>query len=277
MMPKMKETKRFNENPACHSDFCGSDTQVCSLSDDLLKRALLNANMIRFAEVLKEETTHIYSPRYRKGMGRLLNRKDAVKYAKRRMRSAGVRLLQHAVCILLMVVLIVGSALTFRPDIRAEVRRFAEEFHENCVRLFFLKNASSDDPVALQDVMKESEVKELWVPKGYEIEIINTGKRKNSFKKVGYAIWENGNDSVCLYWMLMKPGDVWGIHQSDYTAKKRKIGRDSVTATLCISESEGNNDIYWNSPDQNVFFIISGKLDEESLIKMAEDVMRKRK
>ena len=38
MMPKMKETKRFNENPACHSDFCGSDTQVCSLSDDLLKR-----------------------------------------------------------------------------------------------------------------------------------------------------------------------------------------------------------------------------------------------
>ena len=60
MMPKMKETKRFNENPACHSDFCGSDTQVCSLSDDLLKRALLNANMIRFAEVLKEETTHIH-------------------------------------------------------------------------------------------------------------------------------------------------------------------------------------------------------------------------
>ena len=44
--------------------------------------------------------------------------------------------------------------------------------------------------------MKESEVKELWVPKGYEIEIINTGKRKNSFKKVGYAIWENGKDSV---------------------------------------------------------------------------------
>lgn len=277
MTSKMKKTKRYNENPSCHSDFCGSEAQVCSLSDDLLKRALLDANMIRFAEVLKDETEHIYSPGYRKEIKRLLNRKDAVKYAKRRMRSRGARLLQHAACILLMVVLIAGSALTFRPDIRAEVRRFTEEFQENCVRLFFLRNDSSDDATELQDVMTESEVKELWVPKGYELEIINTGKRKNSFKKVGYAIWENGEDSVCFYWMLMKSGDVWGLHQSDYTTKKRNIGRESVTATLCISESEGNNDIYWKSPDQNVFFIISGKLDEESLVKMAEDVMRKRK
>ena len=277
MTSKRKGRKRFNENSACRSDFCGSDKQVCSLSDDLLKRALLDANMIRFAEVLKEETDHIFSPEYRKGMERLLNRKDTVKYAKRRMRSTGVRLLRHAACILLTVVLIAGGALTFRPDIRAEVRRFAEDFHENCVRIFFLRNVSSADPVELQDVMKESEVKELWVPEGYEIEHINTGKRKNAFKNVGYAIWKNGKDSVCFYWILMKPGDVWGTHRSDYTTKKRKIGQDSVTATLCISENEGENDIYWNSPDQNVFFIISGKLDEDALVKMAEDVMGKGK
>lgn len=91
--------------------------------------------------------------------------------------------MQHAVCILLMVVLIVGSALTFRPDIRAEVRRFAEEFHENCVRLFFLKNASSDDPVALQDVMEGIRSERVVVPKGYEIEIIIPEKERIPLKK----------------------------------------------------------------------------------------------
>ena len=73
MMPKMKETKRFNENPACHSDFCGSDTQVCSLSDDLLKRALLNANMIRFAEEMCIRDRPSNANRAIRRMNRILN------------------------------------------------------------------------------------------------------------------------------------------------------------------------------------------------------------
>ena len=201
-----------------------------------------------------------------------MNRKDAVKYAKRRMRSAGVRLLQHAVCILLMVVLIVGSALTFRPISALRSDDLPKNFMRT-VSGFFLKNASSDDPVALQDVMKESEVKELWVPKGYEIEIINTGKRKNSFKSrvCHMGKWKG----QCVF---ILDADETGVMYGGFInliIRRKKKNRTGSSLRLCAFQRAKGIMTSTGTVRTKMSFIISGKLDEESLIKMAEDVMGK--
>ena len=65
------------------------------------------------------------------------------------------------------------------------------------------------------------------------------------------------------------------VDYAEYSEKQVTINGN--TASLFIAPSEDNTDgIVWTDPDTNTLFFVSGHFDQETFIKIAENVKEKK-
>ena len=168
--------------------------------------------------------------------------------------------LSRVACVFLAVLLTGSAVLTFSVEARAAFFGWVREQVETYYMYFFEGNAAVTEPAKY----------ELgWIPENC---IFVT-----SYKTAGgeVYIYTDERDTLIQFTYTSEPdNEKVYVDYAEYTEKQVTINGN--TASLFIAPSEDNTDgIVWTDPNTNTLFFISGHFDQETFIKIAENVKEK--
>ena len=168
--------------------------------------------------------------------------------------------LSKVACVFLAVLLTGSAVLTFSVEARAAFFGWVREQVETYYMYFFEGNAAVTEPAKY----------ELgWMPENC---IFVT-----SYETAGgeVYIYTDERDTLIQFTYTSEPdNEKVYVDYAEYSEKQVTINGN--TASLFIAPSEENtNGIVWTDPDTNTLFFISGHFDQETFIKIAENVKEK--
>ena len=168
--------------------------------------------------------------------------------------------LSKVACVFLAVLLTGSAVLTFSVEARAAFFGWVREQVETYYMYFFEGNAAVTEPAKY----------ELgWMPENC---IFVT-----SYETAGgeVYIYTDERDTLIQFTYTSEPdNEKVYVDCAEYTEKQVTINGN--TASLFIAPSEDNTDgIVWTDPDTNTLFFVSGHFDQETFIKIAENVKEK--
>lgn len=168
--------------------------------------------------------------------------------------------LSKVACVFLAVLLTGSAVLTFSVEARAAFFGWVREQVETYYMYFFEGNAAVTEPAKY----------ELgWMPENC---IFVT-----SYETAGgeVYIYTDERDTLIQFSYTSEPdNEKVYVDYVEYTEKQVSINGN--TASLFIAPSEDNTDgIVWTDPNTNTLFFISGHFDQETFIKIAENVKEK--
>ena len=168
--------------------------------------------------------------------------------------------LSRVACVFLAVLLTGSAVLTFSVEARAAFFGWIREQVETYYMYFFEGNAAVTEPAKY----------ELgWMPENC---IFVT-----SYETAGgeVYIYTDERDTLIQFTYTSEPdNEKVYVDCAEYTEKQVTINGN--TASLFIAPSEDNTDgIVWTDPDTNTLFFVSGHFDQETFIKIAENVKEK--
>ena len=168
--------------------------------------------------------------------------------------------LSKVACIFLAILLTGSAVLTFSVEARAAFFGWVREQVETYYMYFFEGNAAVTEPAKY----------ELgWMPENC---IFVT-----SYETAGgeVYIYTDERDTLIQFTYTSEPdNEKVYVDCAEYTEKQVTINGN--TASLFIAPSEDNTDgIVWTDPNTNTLFFISGHFDQETFIKIAENVKEK--
>ena len=169
--------------------------------------------------------------------------------------------LSKVACVFLVVLLTGSAVLTFSVEARAAFFGWVREQVETYYMYFFEGNAAVTEPAKY----------ELgWMPENC---IFVT-----SYETAGgeVYIYTDERDTLIQFTYTSEPdNEKVYVDYAEYTEKQVTINGN--TALLFIAPSEDNTDgIVWTDPNTNTLFFISGHFDQETFIKIAENVKEKK-
>ena len=168
--------------------------------------------------------------------------------------------LSKVACVFLVILLTGSAVLTFSVEARAAFFGWVREQVETYYMYFFEGNAAVTEPAKY----------ELgWMPENC---IFVT-----SYETAGgeVYIYTDERDTLIQFTYTSEPdNEKVYVDCAEYTEKQVTINGN--TASLFIAPSEDNTDgIVWTDPDTNTLFFVSGHFDQETFIKIAENVKEK--
>lgn len=169
--------------------------------------------------------------------------------------------LSKVACVFLAVLLTGSAVLTFSVEARAAFFGWVREQVETYYMYFFEGEAAVADPAKY----------ELgWMPENC---IFVT-----SYETAGgeVYIYTDERDTLIQFTYTSEPdNEKVYVDYAEYTEKQVTINGN--TASLFIAPSEDNTDgIVWTDPNTNTLFFFSGHFDQETFIKIAENVKEKK-
>ena len=168
--------------------------------------------------------------------------------------------LSKVACVFLAVLLTGSAVLTFSVEARAAFFGWVREQVETYYMYFFEGNAAVTEPAKY----------ELgWMPENC---IFVT-----SYETAGgeVYIYTDERDTLIQFTYTSEPdNEKVYVDYAEYTEKQVTINGN--TGSFFIAPSEDNTDgIVWTDPNTNTLFFISGHFDQETFIKIAENVKEK--
>ena len=169
--------------------------------------------------------------------------------------------LSRVACVFLAVLLTGSAVLTFSVEARAAFFGWVREQVETYYMYFFEGNAAVTEPAKY----------ELgWMPENC---IFVT-----SYETAGgeVYIYTDERDTLIQFTYTSEPdNEKVYVDYAEHTEKQVTINGN--TASLFIAPSEDNTDgIVWTDPNTNTLFFISGHFDQETFIKIAENVKERK-
>lgn len=195
---------------------------------------------------------HVFSEAFERKMKKLIRRAN---------HFAAYKILRYAASIFIAFILSASMFLAFNPEARATVVGWVKEQFQGVYHYFFAAENETEQPETYALT---------WVPDGYKLEsFIETPTLGNSIYlndggEMLYFVYMYGSDAVTL-----TAG--WG----DYETRQIRIGELYTEMYLALDSNESNA-IAWEGNDDKVIFHISGFVQEEDLIKMAQSVVAKK-
>ena len=169
--------------------------------------------------------------------------------------------LSKVACVFLAVLLTGSAVLTFSVEARAAFFGWVREQVETYYMYFFEGNAAVTEPAKY----------ELgWMPENC---IFVT-----SYETAGgeVYIYTDERDTLIQFTYTSEPdNEKVYVDYAEYTEKQVMINCNA--GSLFIAPSEDNTDgIVWTDPNTNTLFFFSGHFDQETFIKIAENVKEKK-
>ena len=169
--------------------------------------------------------------------------------------------LSKVACVFLAVLLTGSAVLTFSVEARAAFFGWVREQVETYYMYFFEGNAAVTEPAKY----------ELgWMPENC---IFVT-----SYETAGgeVYIYTDERDTLIQFTYTSEPdNEKVYVDYAEYSEKQVTINGNS--GSLFIAPSENNTDgIVWTDSDTNTLFFVSGHFDQETFIKIAENVKEKK-
>ena len=207
-----------------------------------------------FLEALeaREVKSYIFSDCFERKMKKLVRK---VKH------PVGYSLIRSAAAIILLIMMLFGTLFTFSPKVHASVISWFRQNFGIFEKYTPNEPSSSDirydyaltgfdDSSLLQEIERENGKVLLYRGKG------------NTMIKFTYT-YSSGNNEVF-------------VESEGYTVSTIMIG--NIAADIYITQEDGkNNIIVWEDKAGNAILYISADVDEEALIKFAENVQKKEK
>lgn len=222
------------------------------ISDEMLKQAAAEL-AIAMNESLPDpkECVHQFSPEFEKEIKRITRRANhPILY----------RSLRSVASVLLAIAIGFGSVLAISPEVRAAVFGWVKEQYESLYEYFF-----DGESVALETATYYPG----WLPEGCEF--------VTSYETSGgeVYIYSTSQNSLVQFSYISEPDDEKMYTDGVETAKKL-VTINGCDGEIYISQDdEDTNSIVWTDTSGMVLFSIYGNYDEETLIKMAENVLKK--
>lgn len=164
--------------------------------------------------------------------------------------------LSKVACVFLAVLLTGSAVLTFSVEARAAFFGWVREQADNFYHYFFEGEATPSQPVKY----------ELgWMPEG--LEYVTTLDIDNG----ECYIYKDAQDFL-IQFSYVPNGDnrSWGVDGADDIQKTVKVNGNKADLYISRTDDQTSSIIWAN--EKNDFFTISAPFDEETLIKMAENV-----
>lgn len=185
---------------------------------------------------------------------------EAVSY-QRKSKSHFNTWLSKVACVFLAILLTGSAVLPFSVEARAAFFGWVREQVETYYMYFFEGNAAVTEPAKY----------ELgWMPENCMF--------VTSYETAGgeVYIYTDERDTLIQFTYTSEPdNEKVYVDYAEYTEKQVTINGN--VGSLFIAPSEENTDgIIWTDPDTNTLFFISGHFDQETFIKIAENVKEKK-
>lgn len=197
------------------------------------------------------ECNHQFSPRFERKMKHLI-RKSNYPILYRTLRSAAI--------FILVIMIGFGSILTASVEARAIVFGWVKQQYENFYEYFFEGKAETTESAKYQPG---------WMPDGCVF--------VTSYETAGgeVSIYTDTEDTLIQFSYTSDPGaEKLFVDGVDYRKEQVKI--NNCMGEIYISQNKNEtNGLIWTDETETVLFFISGNFEKETLVKIAESVIKK--
>ena len=220
--------------------------------EELSRAAARAAELLNEALPRPEDCNHEFSPRFRRKMRHLLFRQN---------HPVLMRGLQSAAVLFLTITVLFGSLLTVSTDAREFVSGWVKTRIETIYHFYYEGDAAQTN---------STEYVLGWIPDGYTI--IDIFELPNE-KWYTYASEDSNFTLTFLYSADSSGADIYML---DADCAQKEVTVNGLPATLYIPFSDDSPAIVWEDREKGVFFLITAQVSEDTLIKMAENIVAKK-
>ena len=225
------------------------------LTDDLLQAAawkVQNAMLNSFPEDDSElpEPSVAFEKKMEQLVRQIKNREQRRKF------------LQCAAACFLAILVGLSGWLALDTEARASVSRWIREFSEN--KVFYRFFATEDLSKISVDFVPQ------WIPDGYMMEQVETGYATK------VILYSNGENQIIFICNIADSGTKELVMGENFQIKEVRIG-DSYGDFYEEASAEESNGLTWIDEKAGVVFSITGYLDEETMVQIAESVTQNEK
>lgn len=220
--------------------------------EELSRAAARAAELLNEALPRPEDCNHTFSPRFRRKMRHLLFRQN---------HPVLMRGLQSAAVLFLTITVLFGSLLTVSTDAREFVSGWVKTRIETIYHFYYEGDAAQTN---------STEYVLGWIPDGYTI--IDIFELPNE-KWYTYASEDSNFTLTFLYSADSSGADIYML---DADCAQKEVTVNGLPATLYIPFSDDSPAIVWEDREKGVFFLITAQVSEDTLIKMAENIVAKK-
>ena len=224
-----------------------------SFTDDDLRRAVNRADEILLHQYDSlKDYTYTFSDEFKEKMAALIR---SIK--RRRQRMTAVKRIAAVFAALLVSI---GTWLTFDVDARAAVCEWVKEVYEDFIAYKYWGEVQPD-------VLPQYEL--TWMPEGF-VEV--DGTYGEDFSSIVYMDLET-NDIIIFEYKFTNSDNYVGIQESTENVQYEKIDIQGNSAELYyVSEISDTNTIIWSNNLTNVTFLVNSTLNQNEIIRIAENV-----
>lgn len=197
---------------------------------------------------IPEECHHEFTPGFENDMQQLISQVKK-KYRVR-------RYLQHIAAACLAATIGLSAWLAFDSGARAAVLQWMKTVYEKSVVYEFFSSG---------DEQEESAYRLGWVPEGYCLEGQMDG---NGLAVITY---KNNEDFINFIYTHSAGGGQAELFTGEVEAEPVTVNGNAGDFYLSETPSESNN-LVWFDETNNIWFSISGFVDKESMLRMAEHI-----
>ena len=225
--------------------------------DALLRRALIDVIHEDYADILEgEPDVPPHTEKYLRRKRKLLA--DPIGYVRRLARPVWKKTLRMVACILLALATLFGSVMALSPSARAWVVRMYIEWREESTKFSFFGSGEEN--------LTPKDWRPSYTPIGFdEVDAIpTTGSTKVTYMDV------SGHKIYFIYRQLHNYG-AFNIDNEHGTVQDAVVG--DCSATLFVADNEGyRNRLVWTNNEFDTAFMLSGTINTDELLKMANSV-----
>lgn len=222
------------------------------ITDEMLAQAAAElADAINESLPNPSECTHQFSPRFEKKMKRLIRKSH---------HSIFYRTLRTVASIVLVILIGFGSTLAVSAEAREIVFGWVKQQYENFYEYFFEGDVTPTEPAKYQPG---------WMPEGCEF--------VTSYETTGgeVYIYTDEVDTLIQFSYTSNPNNE-SVYVDGVNYNKEVVSVNGVPAEIYMSQAENEtNSIIWNDETGVILFTASGNFNQETLIKIAENIEKK--
>ena len=225
------------------------------MDEQMLRRALMEANLERFRDVLEgADRDWNWSPRYLRSRTRLLA--DPFGWAKWMARPVWKRAVRAAACVALACLVTLGGLMAVSPTVRAAVLGWLREITENGIFYTALGNRDGAEDHEPPDWMLTD------LPEGWALD---SASDLGSSAEKQYRCGESWVRFICSY---PDEGTIgWGVGDPESGESRREVTVNGYTAELYGDEQSAM--LAWQDEDGMLFYFTSAHVDPDALMEMA--------
>lgn len=222
------------------------------ITDEMLAQAAAElADAINESLPSPSECTHQFSPRFEKKMKRLIRKSyHPIFY----------RTLRTVASVVLVILIGFGSTLAVSAEAREVVFGWVKQQYENFYEYFFEGNIAPTESEKYQPG---------WMPEGCEF--------VTSYETAGgeVYIYTDTEDTLIQFSYTSNPNNE-NIYIDGVNYSKEVASVNDLPAEIYMSQNENEtNSIIWKDDSGVILFTASGNFDQETLIRIAENIEKK--